>query len=706
MNLISVLASRLSLRESSVRAVLELLDQDHTVPFIARYRKEATGQLDEVALFSIRDERERLESLEKRRAAILESLRERGHLTPDREKSVLEIGTLTALEDFFLPFRPKRKTRGSVAAEKGLQPFAEMIWNNQEPSVEQLKGFCSQAPGSLTASEALEGARDIVAERISETPQVRSRLREVYRTEGRIVVARARGAAEVNPFSDHVGKSELLATIPGHRLLAILRGEDEKCLSVGVEIRPGVEEAAVKSLLLRNAHGVPSLEAALQDSVKRLLGPSLENETLKEARSRAEIGAIRVFSENLRQLLLAAPLGQKALLAVDPGLRTGCKIVVLSEQGDLSDHGVIYPLEPHRKTEEAERLVRKAVERYHLSAVAVGNGTGGRDTESWLRSLNLGIPVISVNESGASVYSASEAAREEFPEYDLTVRGAVSIGRRLMDPLAELVKIDPKAIGVGQYQHDVDQKLLKQSLDDVVVSCVNRVGVDLNTATKPILTYVAGLNSRLAASILEYRSKHGRFRTRKELLAVKGFGPKAFEQSAGFLRINDGDNPLDSSAVHPESYHVVERLAARAQCTVAELMGRKDLESLADGKAQDLGVGDATLHDIVLELEKPGRDPRPAFEVTSFNDDIRSLEDLKEGLVLNGIITNVTDFGAFVDIGVHQDGLVHVSQLATTFVKNPLDIVSPGQTIKVMVLAVDPAKKRISLSRKAVLERS
>jgi uncharacterized protein len=702
MNVISSIAQKLSLKESAVRATLSLLDQDHTVPFVARYRKEATGGLDEVALFAIRDERERLEELEKRKAAVLESLRENGHWTEERNLQVLGFPTLTALEDFFLPFRPKRKTRGSMALEKGLEPLADLLWNNKEPSPDDVKRFVG-AKGVSGPEEALAGARDIVAERLSETAAVRRKLRDRYAREGRIVVSQARGAASEHPFSEHVGKSELLAAMPGHRLLAVLRGEGEKCLSLAVEVDPAAARADVLSAAFPpRTQPLPSLDSAVSDSLKRLLGPSLENETLKEARARAEQGAIRIFSENLRQLLLAAPLGQKALLAVDPGLRTGCKIVVLSAQGNLVDHGVIYPLEPHRKTAEAETQVRKAVEEYRLSAVAVGNGTGGREAESWLRGLNLGIPVLSVNESGASVYSASEVAREEFPSYDLTVRGAVSIGRRLMDPLAELVKIDPKAIGVGQYQYDVDQKQLKQGLDDVVVSCVNKVGVDLNTATKPILTYVAGLNARLAAAILEYRAKNGAFRRRTQLLEVKGLGPKAFEQSAGFLRIIGGDNPLDASAVHPESYPVVEKLAGRARCSVAELVGR-DLGGLLGEPHEDWGVGEATLKDIVRELEKPGRDPRPAFEITTFDEAVKTIDDLREGLVLNGLVTNVTDFGAFVDVGVHQDGLVHISQLAPGFVNHPLDVVKPGQAVRVMVMSVDKEKKRIGLSRKAVL---
>jgi len=701
---LSLIAQSLHLPERSVAAVLDLLDQDHTIPFIARYRKEATGNLDEVVLLAIRDERDRLQELQKRRLAILESLKETGNWSVEREAQVAQFTHLTALEDFFLPFRPKRKTRASMAIEKGLEPLALKILANLEVSAKELGAFVSPDRGVGDVEEALAGARDIVAERLSEMAEVRRPLRDRFAREGILSAGQARGAAKDHAFLEHVGKAEKLATMPGHRLLALFRGEAEKCLSLAVEVDP---DAAYRDVLVAAFPGgtrpQPALDEAIRDSVKRLLSPSLENEALKLARASAETGAIHIFAENLRQLLLSAPLGQKALLAVDPGLRTGCKVVVLSAQGNLLDQGVIYPLEPHRKTQEAEKLVRAAVTKYKLQAVAVGNGTGGRESESWLKSLALGIPVLSVNESGASVYSASEVAREEFPDFDLTVRGAVSIGRRLMDPLAELVKIDPKAIGVGQYQHDVDQKDLRRGLDDVVVSCVNKVGVDVNTATKPILTYVAGLNGKLAASIVEHRTKHGPFRRRKDLLEVKGLGPKAFEQAAGFLRINGGDNPLDASAVHPESYPVVEKLAQRARCSVGELIGRSDLVALAQAVSVDLGVGTATLTDILKELEKPGRDPRPAFEVVTFDESVKSMNDLHEGLVLNGIVTNVTDFGAFVDIGVHQDGLVHVSQLAASFIKNPLDVVKPGQTVKVMVMSVDMARKRISLSRKACL---
>lgn len=703
MNTIFQVARTLGVKEHSVGAVFELLDQDHTIPFIARYRKEATGNLDEVQLLAIRDERTRLIELDKRRSAVLESLKESGHWTEERERQVAGFTTMTALEDFFLPYRPKRKTRASMAQERGLSPLAEILWANREPTSDEIRKFLSEEKGVLTLRDALAGACDIIAERLNENAAVRQRLRERYRKEGRLAVSAARGAAPSHLYEEHIGKTEPLTAMPGHRLLAVLRGEAEKFLSLTVEVSPeGAVADVVAAAFPRGTRPVGPLLDAVGDSFKRLLGPSLENEALKEARQRAEEGAIRIFAENLRQLLLAAPLGQKALLAVDPGLRTGCKVVVLSGQGSLIDHGVIYPLEPHRKTAEAEKLVRTAVEKYRLQAVAVGNGTGGRESEAWLKSLNLGIPVLSVNESGASVYSASEVAREEFPDQDLTVRGAVSIGRRLMDPLAELVKIDPKAIGVGQYQHDVDQKELRQGLDDVVVSCVNRVGVDVNLATKPILTYVSGLNGKLAASIVDHRNKNGPFRRRRDLLAVKGLGPKAFEQAAGFLRITDGPDALDGSAVHPESYPVVERLAQKAGCPVAALIGRKDLASMA-GKASDLGVGQATLEDILKELEKPGRDPRPAFEVVTFDESVKTMNDLREGQVLNGIVTNVTDFGAFVDIGVHQDGLVHVSQLAHSFVKNALDVVKPGQTVKVMVMSVDQAKKRISLSRKACL---
>ena len=701
MNICALVAERLNLPAATVDRVFRLLDESHTIPFLARYRKEATGNLDEVILLALRDERERLEELDKRQAAILESLKTTGHWTAERESEVLAFRNRAELEDYFLPFRPKRQTRASVALEQGLGPLADQIQQNREPSAEQIRRHLDQTASPLEPSQAWAGAQDIVSERISESSVVRARLRERFAREGRVVSSQARGAPTSHPYVELVGKSEPLATLPGHRLLALLRGEAEKFVRLSVEIDPeGARRDLCRILIPTGSPPVASLGAAIDDSLKRLLGPSLETEALREARQKAEAGAIRVFSENVRQLLLAAPLGQQAILAVDPGLRTGCKTVVLSAQGNLVEHGVIYALEPHRKTADAEKLVRAAVERYRLKAIAVGNGTGGREAEAWLRSLGLPIPVFSVNESGASVYSASEVAREEFPEYDLTVRGAVSIGRRLLDPLAELVKIDPKSIGVGQYQHDVNQKLLKQSLDDVVISCVNRVGVDVNTATKSILTYVSGLNPKLAAAILEYRTAQGPFRRRSDLLRVKGLGPKAFEQAAGFLRIHGGEEPLDASGVHPESYPVVGQLAKLANCEVKDLLG-KDLRSTMT-QMSSLGVGEATLKDILLELERPGRDPRPALEVTLFDEGTTKLSDLYEGQILKGIITNVTDFGAFVDLGVHQDGLIHISQLADTYVKHPLDVVKPGQTVTVKVLSVDLDRKRIGLGRKGL----
>lgn len=701
MQLSALVAERLGLSVRSVEATLDLFSQDCTIPFVARYRKEVTGNLDEVQLQAIRDERDRLQALSDRCDTIVASLHEHGHWTEGLEKQARACATLAALEDFYLPYRPKRRTRATMAAEKGLTPLADLIFQNGVPTAAQLASYVGEGRAA-SPEEALAGARDIVAERIAELPPVRQKLRDRM-SRGSLVVAQARGAAEGHPFRDHVGRSEPLASMPGHRLLAVLRGVEEKALKVSVEVDLATAAAEASRVAFPGKASLSApLSEAVADGVERLVLPSLENEVLRLAQVRAEAGAIQVFAQNLREILLAAPLGQKALLAVDPGLRTGCKVVILTAQGALADHGVIYPLEPHRKTAEAERLVRQAVTKYRLEAVAVGNGTGGREAESWLKSLNLGIPVLSVNESGASVYSASEVAREEFPDHDVTVRGAVSIGRRLMDPLAELVKVDPKSIGVGQYQHDVDQKELKKGLDDVVISCVNRVGVDVNLATKPILTYVSGLTPKLAAAIVEHRNRKGPFRRRKDLLDVKGLGPKAFEQAAGFLRIQGGDEPLDASAVHPESYPVVEKLAQKAGCRVADLVGRRDLADLTR-QAGDLGVGAATLQDIVKELEKPGRDPRPAFEVVLFDESVKTVGDLKEGMVLNGVVTNVTDFGAFVDVGVHQDGLVHVSQLANGFVKNPLDVVKPGQTVKVMVMQVDGSKKRISLSRKACL---
>jgi uncharacterized protein len=685
-----------------VLAVLRLLDEGCTVPFIARYRKEATGNLDEVQILAIRDTAELVDEREKRRSAILASLKENGLGSPELEKTLMSAKTMAELEDLYLPFRPKRKTRASVALEKGLAPLADVMEQNNEPDFALLQGFVDPDKGLPDAESALQGAKDILAERLNETPQLRKTLRELLWDKGEVETKKPRSVPEDSEFRDFWGKSENLKRIPGHRLLAFLRGVKLEEITLKLDLDFSLVLATyAASLNFPVSKLCASLHSTIEDAWKRLTQPSLENEVLKLAKGKADAEAVKIFERNLRELLLAPPLGQKVVIGVDPGLRTGCKIAVLSEQGNLLDHGVIYPIPSFGRQDEAIKTVRSAVSKYRVQAIAIGNGTGGRETYDFFHELSLGIPLVLISESGASVYSASEVAREEFPELDLTVRGAVSIGRRLMDPLSEFVKIDPKAIGVGQYQHDVDQKLLKTHLDDVVISCVNHVGVDVNTATKSILTYVSGLNSKLAEAFLEYRKLHGPFRTRGDFLKVKGIKEKVFEQSAGFLRIRGGDNPLDASAVHPESYGVVEKIAQHLALPLGQVIGHSNLGSLL--KSQNLenwGIGPQTFADLLQELQKPGQDPRKEFENVDFDPQIRSLDDLKEGQVLNGVVTNVTAFGAFVDVGVHQDGLIHVSQLADHFVRDPFEVLKTGQKVKVRVVSLDKKRGRIGLSRR------
>ncbi|MEI8092766.1 MAG: Tex family protein [Spirochaetales bacterium] len=682
-------ANSTGLSTSQVGAVLELLSQGHTVPFLARYRKEATGNCDEVQIAAVEEASLRFEALEKRRQTILLSLKEQGLWTAALEASLLVAPNLATLEDLYLPYRPKRKTRASQAREAGFGELADWLWT---------KGTLQ--PAKVWTAEAYSGANDILAERLSETPLVRSALRDLCRREGVLRVRQPRGHKGENPFSDHLERNELLRLIPGYRLLALLRGVAEDHLKLEVEIDPALalevlERSAGLTSTVREA-----VRMAARDAWKRLIHPSLEAEVLTEARERAELQALEVFAGNLQSVLLAPPLGQKRVLAVDPGFRTGCKVVVLSAQGDLLEYGVISPLEPHNRSAEAETRVRAWVSKHKVEAVAIGNGTAGSESFEFFRSMALGVPLYSVAESGASVYSASAVAREEFPDLDLTVRGAVSIGRRLLDPLAELVKVDPKSIGVGQYQHDVNQNELKRHLDRVVVSCVNRVGVDVNTATFSLLRYVAGFSTKLAGQVVEHRRKKGPFRSRQEFRQVTGFGDKTFEQSAGFLRISGGTNCLDGTAVHPESYSVVEKIALALGESVDALVGAPNLRERVG--PLKLPAGPATLADILAELERPGRDPRAASARANHSLEARTMADLKEGDVLEGVVTNVTDFGAFVDIGVHQDGLVHISQLADRFVNRPLDVVQPGLRVSVRVLSVDLTKKRISLSRKGL----
>ena len=699
-----MMSGELGIASGRVGAVVSFLDEGATVPFIARYRKEATGSLDEVTITAIRDRIARLKDLDDRRDSILASLEERGLLTDELKERILAAATMTELEDIYLPFRPKRRTRATIAREKGLEPLAELIFEQSPLDLDAAaEQYVDPEKGVDTIGDALAGARDIIAEWISEDHAAREKMRKLFAEKGifrsKVVTGKEEEGAK---YRDYFDWEELLSSAPSHRILAMRRGEKENVLTLRI-VPPEEDALAILDRLFVKSDNPASMQVreAAYDSYKRLLGPSIETEIRRETKNRADEEACNVFADNLRELLLSSPLGGKRLLAVDPGFRTGCKICCLDGQGKLLHYGAIFPHLSESKVAEARDTVVDICKRFEIEVIAVGNGTAGRETETFLRSFEIpgNIPVVMVNESGASIYSASEAAREEFPDLDATVRGTVSIGRRLMDPLAELVKIDPKSIGVGQYQHDVDQALLKSRLDDVVVSCVNSVGVELNTASRQLLTYVSGLGPSLAKAIVNYRGGHGPFRSRHELLNIPRLGERAFEQAAGFLRIRDGVNPLDASAVHPESYHVVEAMAGDRGCTVSDLMTQEDRRLGIDLKQYVTGsVGLPTLTDIMEELTKPGRDPRSEFEFFSFAESVHTPEDLQPGMRLPGIVTNVTAFGAFVDIGVHQDGLVHISQLADRYVKNPADVVRVHQKVTVTVLDIDLVRRRISLS--------
>lgn len=702
------IAGELTISPRQVQATIELLDNGATVPFISRYRKEVTGSLDEVTIATIRDRIAQLRELDKRREAILESMRAMGKLTPELEAAFMAAETLARLEDLYLPYRPKRRTKATEAKEKGLEPLADIL-QAQDDSIDLLEAvlsFINEEKGVKTIEEALTGARHIIAERVSEDAQVRASMRELFLKKGRFKAKVLAGKEqEAQKYKDYFNWEEDIATAPSHRILALRRAEKENFISL--TSLPDEEEAL--SLLIHqfvkadNPSG-EQVKMAVIDAYRRLLGPSMETEIRAITKKRADEEAIKVFADNLRQLLLASPLGEKRVLAIDPGFRTGCKVVCLDAQGKLLCNDTIYPHEPQKQTAEASMKIRTLCEKYNIQAIAIGNGTAGRETEQFVKNIHLpkNIQVVMVNESGASVYSASDIARKEFPNYDVTVRGAVSIGRRLMDPLAELVKIDPKSIGVGQYQHDVDQSALKHSLDDVVISCVNAVGVEVNTASKELLTYVSGLGPSLAQNIVDYRNLYGPFKTRSELKKVPRLGDKVFEQAAGFLRIRNGENPLDASAVHPESYHIVEKMAADLQCTVQDLINSEELRKKIDIKKYVTDkVGLPTLQDILKELAKPGRDPREQFEAFSFDDNVHSISDLKVGMQLPGIVTNITNFGAFVDIGVHQDGLVHLSQISDRFIEHPSEVVKVHQHVMVTVIEVDVPRKRIALSMKS-----
>jgi uncharacterized protein len=701
-----MIARELNLQPWQVFNTIKLMEGGATIPFMARYRKEMTGSLDEVQLAAIRDRHLQLVELEKRREYILGSVQEQEKLTPALEKQIREATTLTALEDLYLPYKPKRKTRATIAREKGLEPLAKILMaQNPVDPEEKAEAFIDPEKSVNSAEEALAGARDIIAEWVNESLPAREQVRNLFTREAMISSRPVKGKElEGIHYQNYYDTTEQILRAPSHRILAMFRGEEEGFLRLDVE---PAEEKAIARLnrifLKGDNEAAHQVEMAVKDAYKRLLQPSMETEMRQLAKQKADDEAIKVFAGNLRQLLLAAPLGQKNVLAVDPGFRTGCKLVCLDRQGRLLHNETIYPHPPQSEVREAVAKVKNLVSAYGVEAIAIGNGTAGRETENFIRKIPFDRPLVSimVNESGASVYSASAVAREEFPEYDVTVRGAVSIGRRLMDPLAELVKIDPKSIGVGQYQHDVNQQSLQHSLEDTVVSCVNQVGVELNTASKQLLSYVSGLGPSIAGNIVEHRNKNGAFRSRQELMKVKRFGDKAFEQAAGFLRIRDAENPLDRSAVHPESYDIVQRMADSLGCTVKDLMEQEELrKKIRPEQFVTQSAGLPTINDILQELAKPGRDPREQFDLFEFDNSINSIEDLKPGMVLNGIITNITAFGAFVDIGVHQDGLVHVSQMANRFVRDPNEVVKLTQKVRVKVMEVDVARKRISLSMK------
>ena len=697
-----------SLQLKNVKAVAELLAEGGTIPFIARYRKELTGSMDEVMIANIRDRIEQLRELDKRREAIISSIEKQGKLTPELMSSIVVASTLAELEDIYLPYKPKRKTRATTAKEKGLEPLAQRLFTQEKFNLDEFaNSFVDESKGVASPQEALEGARDIIAEWISENPDTRKNVRDLFWKEGVVESKVMKGKeAEGQKYKDYFEWSEPISKTPSHRLLALRRGEKEGILAL--DIFPPEEEAinSIERQFVKdgNAAAAEQVKLAIKDSYKRLLRPSLETEIRMESKMKADEEAIKVFASNLKELLLSAPLGQKNVLALDPGFRTGCKVVCLDRQGKLLHNDNIYPHEPQRETAKSATLIKGLVQKFNIEAIAIGNGTASRETENFVKSIGLDnkVLVVMVNESGASVYSASDVAREEFPDKDITVRGAVSIGRRLMDPLSELVKIDAKSIGVGQYQHDVDQTKLKQGLDDVVMSCVNSVGVEVNTASKELLSYVSGLSPALAKNIVEFRNQNGPFRDRESLMQVPRLGEKVFEQAAGFLRIHNAGNPLDASAVHPESYEVVNKMAADLGCTVKDLMSSAELRKQLDlQKYVSPKFGLPTLTDILSELEKPGRDPRETFEVFSFTEGVNEIKDLKIGMKLPGIVTNVTAFGAFVDIGVHQDGLVHISHLSDKFIKDPKEAVTVQQKVQVTVVEVDVPRKRIGLSMKS-----
>lgn len=703
---IKKIAQKLGITELQVKNTIGLLEYGATIPFISRYRKEMTGSLDEVQIAAIQQEMNTYIEFDKRKEYILESLEKTEQLTPELKSKIAKAETLTELEDIYLPYKPKRKTRATKAKEFGLEPLANEIFRQQHFDLNSIaKKFLNE--NVLSVEEALQGARDIIAEQISEDAKARNTIRYIFEKSAVLSTKIVKGKEEEGAkYQDYFNWAEDLRKMPSHRILAVLRAENEKIIRTDISVEEERANDSLKKLYVRGYNSASEqVEMAVEDSYKRLLKPSIETEYKNIAKQKADEEAIKVFVENLRNLLLAPPLGKKRTLALDPGFRTGCKVVTLDEQGNLLFNVNIYPFGSNDELIKAIKTIDTLVEQYKIDIIAIGNGTASQETEKFIKKIRFkrDLKVFMVDESGASIYSASKTAREEFPNYDVTVRGAVSIGRRLLDPLSELVKIDPKSIGVGQYQHDVDQSKLKESLDLTVESCVNLVGVDVNTASKYLLTYISGLGPKLAENIVSYRTEKGRIKNRKELKKVKLMGDKAFEQSAGFLRITDGDNPLDASAVHPESYHVVEKMAKDLNVAVGELISNKTLHKKIDiNKYKSQNTGTETLTDILKELAKPGRDPRAEFKVLEFDENVKSIDDLYEGMVIPGIIKNVTNFGAFVDIGIKQNGLVHISEMADKYVDNPNEIVKVHQHVVVKVVSLDKERGRIGLSMKGI----
>jgi Transcriptional accessory protein len=702
------IAQEFQLRSHFAENVTKLLSEGATIPFIARYRKEMTGSIDEEVIANIQKRLDQLLELQKRKESVLNSIRDQEKLYPELEKQISEASTLQEVEDLYLPYKPKRRTKAAIAREKGLEPLARQIMAQNIDNVDKIaEQFIDPQKSVNDAEEAIQGAKDIMAEWVSENINGRNRIRKIYHYQGQINSNVIKGKEEEGKtYLQYYDWKEPLSEAPSHRLLALFRAESEGMLKVKIKVDNDFVLQSLDDIFLKNDNTSTHLvQDAIDDAWKRLLEPSIETEIRAYYKEKADETAIKVFAENLKQLLLAAPIGQKRTLAIDPGFRTGCKVVVLNEHGSLLHNETIYLHPPKSEEKVAAQKIKSLVDAYGIKVIAIGNGTAGRETEDFIKSIkfNRDLIAVMVNENGASIYSASKIARDEFPDYDITVRGAVSIGRRLMDPLAELVKIDPKSIGVGQYQHDVNQKLLGESLNQVVENCVNAVGVELNTASEQLLSYVSGIGPLIASNIIKYREEKGGFKSRKQLREVPRLGDKAFEQCAGFLRIHDGDNPLDQSAVHPESYHIVENMAKKLNVKIRELIANKELISRI--KPEDFveeNFGLETINDILVELEKPGRDPRRHFEKFEFDKNIRTINDLREGMILNGIVTNITAFGAFVDIGVHQDGLVHISQLCDRYIKDPNEAVKLNQKVRVVVTGIDLERKRISLSMKNI----